>query len=169
MSFQCSYDHFLNKVISGLRKSLIEHYLSIAERTTHIFKPILTPDTGLQEDRFRPPDDAARGLHLHRLGGPPLSEQAVTRGLGSGRGLLPLPPWELGGFMSFFLVWRCFWVSFLCGQVLFESGWPLDGLNGMIHEFGRHRAREFRNGEYGKEFRERLTLPFPKTLKARNP
>jgi hypothetical protein len=35
--------------------------------------------------------------------------------------------------------------------------------------FERHHAREFRNGEDGKEFRERLTLPFPKTLKVRNP
>ena len=73
--------------------------------------------------------------------------------------------------MSVFRVWRCFWVSFLSGPVLFDTGWPLDGLNGMVHEYGsrRHCAREFRNGEYGKEFRERLTLPFPKTLKARNP
>ena len=63
------------------------------------------------------------------------------------------------GFL-FFVVWYCF-----------DTGWPLDGFNGMVHEFGsgRHRAREFRNGEYGKEFRERLTLPFPKTFKVRNP
>jgi hypothetical protein len=54
--------------------------------------------------------------------------------------------------------------------VLFDAGWPLDGLNETVHEcgFGRQCVREFRNGEDGKEFRERLTLPFPKTLKVRN-
>lgn len=71
----------------------------------------------------------------------------------------------------FFGVWRCFWVSFLSGLALSDAGWPPDGLNGMVHEFGsgRHCTREFRNGEDGKEFRERLTLPFPKTLKVRKP
>jgi len=36
--------------------------------------------------------------------------------------------------------------------VLFDTGWPLDGLNGMEYEFGfgRHRAREFRNGDMAK-------------------
>ena len=60
-------------------------------------------------------------------------------------------------------VWGRFWVSFQYGLVLFDTGWPLDGLNGMEYElgFGRNLAHEYRNGEYGEEFRERLTLPFP--------
>ena len=55
-------------------------------------------------------------------------------------------------FLFVFGIWGCFWVSFLYGLVLFDTGWPLDGLNGMEYEFGfgRHRAREFRNGDMAK-------------------